>query len=1039
MARETWKVAGLLFFSGACALIYQTVWLRQFRLIFGASTFSTAAVLAIFMAGLGIGSSILGRRADRQPRPLEFYGNLELLIAASAAVSPFLLLLVAKLYIALGGSTTLGLPLATLVRLILSALVLGIPTFLMGGTLPAAARAVESPDDSGRRRLALLYGTNTLGAVFGTLISTFAMLELFGNRKTLFIAVLCNALVAILARSMARARPPIESEADGAPPSAGPVLVVENERPVSAHIVYSAAALVGFAFLLMELVWYRMLSPILGGTTFMFGLILAVALLGIGLGGAAYSVWGRGLPSAKQFALTCALEALAMAFPFVLGDRLAFIAFYLRPLGFIGFHGYVIGWTLVTMVVVFPAAFIAGVQFPMLIALLGRGREKVGRDVGTAYAWNTAGAILGSLAGGFGFLPLLSAPGAWRLTFVMLAALSIFFLVISRRERAFGLATMALVAAALAIAGAFAPGPTAVWRHSGIGAGRAMIEKQENKRRDWENAVKRTIVWEADGRESSIALKDADDLAFIVNGKSDGSARGDAGTQIMSGVIGALIHPYPRRTFVIGLGTGSTAGWLASMPTMERVDVVELEPVVLDVARACATVNQNVLENPKVHIEIADAREVLLATRGKYDLVFSEPSNPYRAGIASLFTQEFYQAAADRMNPNGVFLQWVQAYDIDAPTLHTIYATISSVFPHVDTWWTNPGDLVLMASREPIVIDVNALRYRIAQQPYRSATSNAWRVESAEGVLAHFVGSPVFTRALAKRALWKNTDDQTVIEFGFGRAVAANTGVTVSELVLAAQRLKADRPLAVRGNVDWALVDANHAGMARIGTARRIGEEYARRDFAAAYEAENLREAYRLWQTSRWKPVNSFDAARLADVLSDVGSEEAIPFIEMTAQSQPIEADMITARLLWRRGRPEEAVPLLERAFTRYRQNPWPVPQIASRSLETAVNITRDRPALGPRLYEALRSPFAAAQWEDYRQVQLAMIAYTSEQCGQRTLEAMRALEPHVPWREGYLEIRHFCYEATGQSGLAARAREDLEEFRANEPTQILE
>src|SRR5947207_12698683 len=165
MRRSTATPAALLFFSGACALTYQTVWLRQFRLIFGASTFATAAVLAIFMGGLGVGSAILGKCADAHPRPLAFYGNLELLIALSAALSPALLWLVAKAYFAIGGSVKLGLFFATVVRLVLSALVLAIPTILMGGTLPAAARAIETSDDAGRRRLALLYGVNTLGAV----------------------------------------------------------------------------------------------------------------------------------------------------------------------------------------------------------------------------------------------------------------------------------------------------------------------------------------------------------------------------------------------------------------------------------------------------------------------------------------------------------------------------------------------------------------------------------------------------------------------------------------------------------------------------------------------------------------------------------------------------------------------------------------------------------------------------------------------------------------------------------------------------------
>src|SRR5260221_7710048 len=196
----------------------------------------------------------------------------------------------------------------------------------------------------------------------------------------------------------------------------------------------------------------------------------------------------------------------------------------------------------------------------------------------------------------------------------------------------------------------------------------------------------------------------------------------------MAGLIGAALHPHAQRALVIGLGTGSTAGWLGAQSSMNRVDVVELEPAVLGIARACAAVNHDVLHNPKVRIRIADAREVLLASRDSYDIVFSEPSNPYRAGIASLFTEEFYRASAARLAPGGIFLQWVQAYDVDAQTIRTIYATIGGVFPNVETWTTDDGDLLLVATRQPIVYDADALRRRLAEPALLDPMSHVWRV-----------------------------------------------------------------------------------------------------------------------------------------------------------------------------------------------------------------------------------------------------------------------------------------------------------------------
>jgi spermidine synthase/MFS family permease len=988
----------LLFGSGFCALVYQTAWLRQFRLIFGASTFATAAVLAIFLGGLGLGSALLGRRADRHPQPLRFYGNLELMIAASAALSPVLLWLIAKVYFALGGSVVLGLFGASVVRLILSTLVLAVPTVLMGGTLPAAARAVETNADEGRRRLALLYGMNTLGAVAGTLLATFWLLEAVGNRGTLFVAVAINLIVGLVARN-------VECGGHAAAQTA-------PARPAHSTLILIAAAVVGFAFLLMELVWYRMLAPLLGGSTFTFGLILAIALLGIGLGGAAYAFWSGGRRATRAgFALTCSLEAAAIAIPFALGDRIAVLANLLRAVGAEGFGGYVFGWTVVTLIVVFPAAVVAGVQFPLLISLLGSGDENVGHQVGLAYAWNTAGAIAGSLAGGFGILPLLTAPGTWRLVVVLLAITAIVF---SRRS--------ALIAAA-AVALTFTLGPTAVWRHSGIGAGRAPAHDSPNAIREWEYRNRRQLVWDVDGRESSVALIDGGDYAFVVNGKVDGSARGDAGTQVMAGLVGAILHPDPRRALVIGLGTGSTAGWYGAVPSMERVDVVELEPAVLRVAAACAPVNRDVLHNPKVHIRIADAREVLLTTRDTYDLIFSEPSNPYRAGIASLFTQEFYRAAAARLRQRGIFLQWVQAYDIDSQTIRTIYATLGSVFPFVETWTTDAGDLLLVATRQPVTHDV--ARQRVAQEPFRSAMSDAWRVESLEGFLGHFLARDTLARALGKDEEL-NTDDKTPIEFGFARGLGGKERFDMDQLAALARTRGEDRP--VMNGVDWNRYYAERATMPWLNAlpAQATAELQARHKAAADFDAGNLGAAAEGWRAHRWMPVNSGELAALGDSLADVADDTAISFAERLRPLRPVDADAIEAHLAFRKSRHAAAAALLQRAFIALRRDPWATVDVADRALETANILGKQREFAAP-LFRALEKPFTAGQRNDTRLNYRAQIALNMEGCGPHTIAALRALEPWPPWYEAALKARADCLGK----------KDELEEFRASEPAPL--
>src|SRR5712691_11377828 len=433
MQARVGRVSLLLFGSGACALIYQTVWLRQFRLIFGASTAASAAVLAIFMGGLGLGGIYIGRRADRTRNPLALYGFLELGVAVFTALTPILFWLVRHLYLAMGGSFVLGQFLATVIRLLLSVVVVAFPTELMGGTLPAASRAVEHSGDPERLGVSILYAMNTLGAVFGTIFSTFYLLENFGNLKTLIAAALLNTLIGLIAIAYSSRIPspgaqPALSGAEGRHPL--PVGEGRGEgRAAPPRLVYTAAAIVGFAFFLMELVWYRLLAPLLGVTTYTFGLILAVALLGIGSGSFFYALLRRARATVGVFAILCAIEALTMAIPFALGDRVASLALLLRPLGTFGFSGFVLGWSLVAAITIFLPAFIAGAQFPLLISLLGEGGEDVGRHVGATYLWNTVGAITGAIVGGFGALPLLTAPGVWRAVVVILGALVMLMLV----------------------------------------------------------------------------------------------------------------------------------------------------------------------------------------------------------------------------------------------------------------------------------------------------------------------------------------------------------------------------------------------------------------------------------------------------------------------------------------------------------------------------------------------------------------------------------------------------------------------------------
>lgn len=1041
MLLQALKVALLLFGSGACALIYQTTWLRELRLVFGASTPASAAVLAIFMGGLGAGGLLLGRRVERHPKPLALYARLELLTAISAALTPLLLQLVRSIYVAMGGSLRLGLVTGTIVRLVLAGLVLSIPTLLMGGTLPAAARAVATRLDTRRRSLAVLYSLNTLGALAGAALSTFYLLECLGNRATLWLACGVNAGVAAVAFLMA----PRFAIDDLEPASTGDASDAQAhlEQPMQANrFVLLSAFVVGMVFLLMELVWYRMLGPLLGGTSFTFGLILAVALLGIAIGGLCYSMWGEGHPATlRGFALICILEALGLAVPFALGDRVALLAAALRALGMFGFAGQALGWAFVTGLVILPAAVAAGVQFPLLIGLLGRGREQVGRQVGLAYAWNTAGAIVGSLLGGFGLLPVLSAPGTWRLSVWLLATLGALAMFLSmrrtggQRQRIFWWPLFLALSAILIVS---SHGPTAVWRHSGIGGGRVDLPEDiasHNIRRDWENYTRRNISWEADGVESSVAISTSSDLAFLVNGKPDGSTYADAPTFLLGGLLGAILHEQPKRALVIGLGTGITAGWLGAVSSMERVDVVEIEPAILHVAKQSAPVNHNVLGNSKVHITIGDGREVLLTDAQRYDLIVSQPSNPYRAGVAGLFTAEYYQSAQKRLAPGGLFLQWLQAYEVSNQTLRTIYATLASTFPVVETWMTQPGDLLLIGSMEAKPCHVERLRQRIAQEPYRSALLHIMRLDSLEGLLGHYLASGALATDIARQeGAHSNTDDRNEVEFAFARTLGGTALLDLKGLQELLHASKKDQPVCDGGSVDWEQVAARHISMFTLREAAPPLPSYlseAQRQRArmhGAYLQGDFESAMSLMLSYEWQPNDLVERSMFTDLLIQRQDERALDAIKQLHALQPTEADVLQGLWHLKRNELPEAASAFVSAFHGLRHDPWPARSLIKRALRSLPELVARDKTLIPRLYESLQVPFAVYAVNEVRIETLVNLAAALDD-GTYCTDALSQIGSHILWQERFLRWRLACYERTGQRRLAIQAAQDLSHF----------
>jgi spermidine synthase len=709
-------LSGLLlcfFFSGAAGLIYQVAWSKALGLIFGHTAYAVATVLAVFMGGLAAGSAWLGQWGDRSDGPIALYGWIELGVAASGAVSLAGLAGVRAVYVAAyplasGHSATL-----LALRFVGAAIVLFLPTFLMGGTLPVLVRGLARDSAKLGTRLARIYWVNTAGAVVGTVAAGFLFLPTLGLRQTLGVAVALNLLAGGLALRLSRHESAAMAQAmpeDAAFPQESDV----TSSAMPSRFLYICFALVGATAMAYEIGWTRLLSTQLGSSTYAFTLMLATFLTGIVLGSAIFECWNRRHEITQvTFALTQTFTALT---------ALAFLIFFPRLIEVLppilratheSFRGLVFAQFATSALAMLPAAVVFGFNFPAVVLLIagpqsnsvsdsGASQDRVRAPlearqniVGRAYAWNTLGAILGATATGFWLLPRL---GSFHLLAATAAVNLVLAAVISAASVPRRLLSFAANVALLIAVGII--GFSNYFYDPAVAAFNTVMywNLYDRPLTLRENAHLVDIVYFADGLNSTISVARTDDyISLRTNGKVDASNH-DVTTQRLLGHLGALAHP-PRRVLLIGFGSGMTASALASYPELERLDVVEIEPAVISAAPLLTQLNRNVLDDPRVHVTLDDARNFLFTTRERYDLIVSEPSNPWIAGIATLFTREFYRAAQARLAPGGALVQWLQAYSLYPDDLRMVLATFLSEFHGATLWHGDAPDLILMAPR----------------------------------------------------------------------------------------------------------------------------------------------------------------------------------------------------------------------------------------------------------------------------------------------------------------------------------------------------
>ncbi len=686
--------------SGFAGLIYETVWTQQFALVFGTSELALATVLAAYMAGLALGAAAAGHWVGQVRRPILLYAVLELGIGLAALAVPAMIGAASRLHVELLGvgelpeAASAG---SALYYLGSSFFILLVPTSLMGATLPLLARhAVREPQQIGRR-IGVLYAANTAGAAAGTLAAAFLLLPRIGLGPTVWVAAAVNLAVFALAALLARGVPAPATGSDRLPAPAF------EDRDGAANVWILPLILVsGGVSFTWEILWTRLLGHLLGGSVYAFATMLATFLVGLTLGSAAAARLATDRERARRgfAAAQIAVAGLSLA-AFAAADRLPALARRLAeleipiPAGAVLSGATLSGATLCAATLL-PGAIAIGATFPFAVRILARDAGGAARASARVFAWNTAGAIAGSLAAGYLVLPALRfAATAAAATAVSLGLALAATLVRPRRKI---LAALALVG--LLVVPTVRPGaPWQVLRRGALGPA---ITRGE-------------VVHYAIGRSATVLLHEQRaGWRLTTNGLPESfiggpwQRPGATGVAQMLSRLPFAARPETRSLLIIGLGGGVTAEEVPR--AAEEIHVVELEPEVLLANRLVAGRRRvDPLADPRLQVHLNDARGALRLTSRRFNAIVSQPSHPWTSGASHLFTREFLELVRGRLTPEGVFVQWMGMPFVDEILLRSLVATAGETFPHVELYQIQ-GSFLVLASAAPLDVATTAAR-----------------------------------------------------------------------------------------------------------------------------------------------------------------------------------------------------------------------------------------------------------------------------------------------------------------------------------------
>ncbi len=710
--------------SGCAALIYEVVWLQLLQLVIGLTTVSLGVLLGVYMGGMCLGSLLLARFVSSRHNPLRVYALLELGIAGTGVGVLFTVPWLSELYTRFGGSGLQGVTL----RAIVAAVCLIPPTVLMGATLPAIARYVRATS-TGAAWLGFFYGGNILGAVIGCLVAGFYLLRVHDMATATYVAAGLNVLVALLALALAgRTTAPPVSDPE---PSAEPV-----KAPAGSSLVYLIIGLSGFTALGAEVVWTRLMSLLFGGTVYTFSLLLAVFLAGLGIGSSAGSLLARILKQPRRALGLCQLLLMA---------AVAWSAYAIArslPYWPVAPGGHESPW--ITFQIDFaralwamlPAALLWGASFPLALAAITHDQTDPGRLVGRLYAANTLGAIIGALLFSLVLVPGLGTQWAQRILVLVCGCASLFALLPAEKQFSVPLPAVHLLTArrlagagcvlalAAVLAWTLAPVPwglIAYGRHMTSYGNRLAPGIIDESSVPWDGTPDIFATYVGEGLNGSVAVTKW--TTGVRNFHSAGKVQAssdprDMRLQRMLGHLSALAATNPASVLVVACGAGVTAGTFVVHPEVERIVICDIEPLVpTRIAPMFAQENFDVVNDPRTQIVIDDGRHFIRTSKEKFDIITSDPIDPWVKGCAALNTLEYYEMCKSHLKPGGVMSLWIPLYESDSETVKSSIATFFQAFPN-GVLFSNDDmgegyDAVLLGQLEPTAFNLDRMQERL--------------------------------------------------------------------------------------------------------------------------------------------------------------------------------------------------------------------------------------------------------------------------------------------------------------------------------------